>query len=88
MLGNRPLIPQLPRRSPRCEVQSVIDANDTEGRKALSQHPIRNAFYEGICLGRNGRGIRGMSPGEPLHVLELGLFKMMIEGFYGMSLCS
>jgi hypothetical protein len=23
-----------------------------------------------------------MSPGEPLHVLELGLFKMMIEGFY------
>jgi hypothetical protein len=23
-----------------------------------------------------------MSPGEPLHVLELDLFKMMIEGFY------
>jgi hypothetical protein len=23
-----------------------------------------------------------MSPGEPLHVLKLGLFKMMIEGFY------
>jgi hypothetical protein len=30
-------------------VQSVIDANDKEGLKALSQHPIRNAFYEGIC---------------------------------------
>jgi hypothetical protein len=44
--------------------------------------PIRNAFYEGICLGGNKRGIHGMSPGEPLHVLELGLFKMMIEGLY------
>ena len=64
------------------EVQRVIDANDKEGLKALSQHPIRNAFYEGICLGGNTRGIHGMSPGEPLHVLELGLFKMMIEGFY------
>jgi hypothetical protein len=63
-------------------VQSAIDANDKEGLKALSQHPIQNAFYEGTCLGGNKRGIHGMSPGEPLHVLELGLFKMMIEGFY------
>jgi hypothetical protein len=60
----------------------VIDANDKECRNALSQHPIRNTFYEGICLGGNKRGIHGMSPGEPLHVLELGLFKMMIKGFY------
>jgi hypothetical protein len=29
-------------------VQSVIGANDKEGLKALSQHPIRNAFYEAI----------------------------------------
>jgi hypothetical protein len=52
-------------------VQSVIGANDKEGLKALSQHPIQNAFYEGICLGGNKRGIHGMTPGEPLHVLEL-----------------
>ncbi|WP_288992458.1 hypothetical protein [uncultured Marinobacter sp.] len=64
------------------QVQRVINANDKEGLKALSQHPIRNAFYESICLGGNKRGIHGMSPGEPLHVLELGLFKMMTEGFY------
>jgi hypothetical protein len=63
-------------------VQSVIGANDKEGLKDLSQHPIRNAFYKGICLGGNKRVIHGMSPGEPLHVLELGLFKMMIKGFY------
>jgi hypothetical protein len=64
------------------EVQSVIDAKDKEGLKALSQHPIQNAFYDGICLGGNTRGIHGISPGEPLHVLKLGLFKMMIKGFY------
>jgi hypothetical protein len=60
----------------------VIDANDKEGLKSLSQHPIRNAFYEGICLAGNRRGTHGMSPGEQLHVLELGLFQMTIEGFY------
>jgi hypothetical protein len=58
----------------------VINANDKEDLKALSQHLIQTAFYEGICLGGNKRGIHGMSPAEPLHVLELGLFKMMIKG--------
>jgi hypothetical protein len=42
-------------------VQSAIDANDKVGLKALSQHANRNAFYEGICLGGNKRGIHGMS---------------------------
>jgi hypothetical protein len=28
------------------QVQSMIDANDKEGLKALSQHPIRNAFMK------------------------------------------
>jgi hypothetical protein len=60
----------------------VIGANDKEGLKTPSQPPIRNTFYLGIYLGGNKRVIHGMSPGEPLHVLELGLFKMMIEGFY------
>jgi hypothetical protein len=60
------------------QVQNVIDINDKEGLKALSQHPIQIAFYEAICLGRNTRGIHRMSTGEPLHVLELGLFKMII----------
>jgi hypothetical protein len=64
------------------QVQSVIDVNDNEGLKIISQHPIRNAFYQDICLGGNTRGIHGMTPGEPLHVLELGLFKLLIEGFF------
>jgi hypothetical protein len=64
------------------QVQGLIDANDKEGLKSISQHPIVNAFYTAICLGGNLRGIHGMTPGEPLHVLELGLFKMLIEGFF------
>jgi hypothetical protein len=46
----------------------VINTNDKEGLKALSQHPIRNAFYEGICLRGNKRGIHGMLPGSRLLV--------------------
>jgi hypothetical protein len=64
------------------DVQIHIDANDKEALRSISQHPIRNAFYLGICLGGNLRGIHGMTPGEPLHVLELGLFKIVIEGFF------
>ena len=63
-------------------VQTAIDANDRDALRSISQHPIRNAFYADICLGGNSRGIHGMTPGEPLHVLELGLFKLMIKGFY------
>jgi hypothetical protein len=62
--------------------KSVIGANDKEGLRALSQHPIQNACYEAICLGGNTRGIHGMTPGEPFYAPELGLFNMMTEGFY------
>jgi hypothetical protein len=58
----------------------LIEDNDLEGLKSISQHPIVNAFYCGICLGGNPRGIRGMTPGEPLQVLESSLFKIVIEG--------
>ncbi len=62
------------------QVQNLIEDNDLDGLKSISQHPIANAFYRGICLGGNPRGIHGMTPGEPLHVLEIGLFKIVIEG--------
>jgi hypothetical protein len=49
----------------------------------MSQHPLKNAPYNSkldIC--RNPRGIHGMTPGEPLHVVDLGLFKYGLEGFF------
>ena len=63
------------------EIAALLAAGDFTGLKNISQHPIRNAFYNGVCLGGNHRGIHGMTPAEPLHLLELGLFKYAIEGF-------
>jgi hypothetical protein len=62
-------------------VQNLIDTNDLDDAlKSISQHPIVNAFYHGICLGGNPHDIHGMTPGEPLHVLQIGLFKIVFEG--------
>ena len=63
------------------DIAALVSAGDLDGLKNISQHPIRNAFYEGVCLGGNPRGIHGMTPAEPLHLLELGLFKYTVEGF-------
>ena len=63
------------------DVGSLMAAGDFYGLKQISQHPIRNAFQDGVCLGGNPRGVHGMTPAEPLHLLELGLFKYTVEGF-------
>jgi hypothetical protein len=64
-------------------VHSLVVSNDLEGLKAMSQHPLKNAFYNSkLDIGRNPRGIHGMTPGEPLHVVDLGLFKYGLEGFF------
>jgi hypothetical protein len=54
------------------QIQNLIDTNNMEATNQ-SQQPIVNAFYRGICLGGNQRGIHGMTPSKPLHVLEIGL---------------
>jgi hypothetical protein len=63
------------------DIISLVDAEDHGGLKAMSQHYVRNAFYEGICLGGHPNGIHGITPGEPLHVVDLGNFKGANEGF-------
>jgi hypothetical protein len=53
-------------------VHSLVVSNDLEGLKAMSQHPLKNAFYNSkLDIGRNPRGIHGMTPGEPLHFIDL-----------------
>jgi hypothetical protein len=65
------------------DVQALVKADDHVGLKAISQHHIRNAFYNPkLNIGLNPRGIHGMTPGEPLHVVDLGLFKYGLEGFF------
>jgi hypothetical protein len=64
-------------------VHSLVVSKDLEGLKAMSQQPLKNAFYNSkLDIGRNPRGIHGMTPGEPLHVVDLGLFKYGLETFF------
>jgi hypothetical protein len=63
------------------DITGLVDVNDYAGLQAISQHYVRNAFYEGICLGGHPNGIHGITPGEPLHVVDLGNFKGATQGF-------
>jgi hypothetical protein len=63
------------------DITSLVDADDHDGLKSISQHYVRNAFYDGICLGGHPHGIHGITPGEPLHVVDLGNFKGATQGF-------
>ncbi len=73
-------------------VHALVVAKDVDGLKAISQHDLKNAFYNPkLDIGGNPRGIHGMTPCEPLHLVDLGLFKYALEGFYiclGMNLKS
>ncbi len=61
-----------------CEV-----AKDVEGLKTISQHDQKNAFYNPkLDIRSNPHGIHGMTPCEPLHLVDLGQFKYALEGFY------
>jgi hypothetical protein len=57
-------------------VQSLVKVDDLEGLKAISQRNVRNAFYNPkLNIGWNSQGIHRITPGEPLHMVDLGLFK-------------
>ena len=61
-------------------VQEAIATGEKTALQAISYHNLRNAFWN-IQNGNNLRNIHGMTPGEPLHAIELGLMKYAIRGF-------
>ena len=63
------------------EITDLMEAEDWDGLKAISQHPIKNAFYKLDC-GGNERNIHGMSMGEILHMIDLGLPPRSLDQFY------
>ena len=64
-------------------VHSLVLSNDLEWLKAMSQHPLKNAFYNpNLDIGQNPHGIHGITPGGPLHVVDLDLFKYELESFF------
>ena len=62
------------------DVQALMDNRDWKGLQAISQNPINNAFYK-LCCGGNIRNIHGMTFGESLHMIDLGLIPMSLEQF-------
>lgn len=63
-------------------IKRLVERNDLQRLKELSQHPIHNAFND-IRFGlQNKRGIYGATPVEMLHGLLLGIFKYTRECFF------
>ncbi|WP_288992766.1 hypothetical protein, partial [uncultured Marinobacter sp.] len=51
-------------------VHALVVSNDLERLKAISQHHLTNAFYNSkLDIGRNPRGIHGMTPGASISVI-------------------
>jgi hypothetical protein len=51
-------------------VHTLLVSNDPERLKAMSQQPLKNAFYNTkLDTGWNPRGIHGMTPGKPLYII-------------------
>jgi hypothetical protein len=49
--------------------------------KLVSQHSFHKKIYDGLNLANNPCNIHGATLAEPLHVIDLGLFKYAIEQF-------
>ena len=62
-------------------IKRLVEKNDEEALKRLSQQNIKNAFYD-IRMGQHSdQGIHGACPMELLHDLLLGVFKYMRDCF-------
>jgi hypothetical protein len=56
-------------------IENLVDEHDLEGLQQLSQHYMRNAWYEIFFGTHNKMGVHGGTPSEMLHALLLGLYK-------------
>lgn len=64
------------------EIERLVNRQDLDALKAMSQQCIRNAFYSVRFHGANECGIHGATPSEMLHALLLGLFKYARDIFF------
>lgn len=71
-----------PKKSPQM-IQPLVDEQDEEGLKALSQQYIHNSWYAlGFGL-HNDLGIHGATPLETLHWIQIGKYGYVREGLFG-----
>jgi hypothetical protein len=66
-------------------IKDLIQNNDQDGlKKAISQHPLHNAWYPLNFGAHSNEGVHGACPLEMLHalVLLLGIFKYVRDMFF------
>jgi hypothetical protein len=64
------------------EIQELVDNEDIDGLRAISQHPIQNAMYSLRFGLHNDQSIHGATPMDMLHALLLGIFKYIRDCFF------
>lgn len=63
-------------------IASMVEANNLQGLKLMSQKPVNNAFH-GLRFGQhNDHGIHTAVPLELLHSVLLGIMMYVIKGFF------
>ena len=64
-------------------IDELVTKNDFEELKRMSQYKFHTVWWSlNINFGGNPRGIHGVTPSEPLHMIDLGIFKYLVETFF------
>lgn len=64
-------------------MDELITSQDRDKLKIYSQYCFHTAWWNlGINFGGHPYGIHGVTPSEPLHMIDLGIFKYLVETFF------
>ena len=55
------------------EIEKLVEKDDTEKLRSISQHNMQNAWHKVRFNQGNNRGIHGATPCEKLHQFDLGV---------------
>ena len=66
------------KKTKQATIKALVDQEDLDGLHDISQHFVKNAFYD-ACFGGNPYGIHGCIPVEVLHLIQLGLYQYALQ---------
>ena len=64
------------------KIKGMVEANDLEGLRDISQQKIHNAMYNLRFGSHNKQGVHGACPMEMLHAIDLGIFRYIRDSFF------
>ena len=65
------------------DIDKLVEDGDISSLKNLSQYNFQSVWKSlGITFGGNDRGIHGVTPSEPLHMIDLGILKYLVVVFF------